>query len=105
MFWSWTGTDLRNPHFSLRQQAGANAISDDPKGEISMNVTRLLGLAAVGALLILAAPAQRAQAMSLVSPGAAAAIQDDSKQATTEVRWGHRHRWYHRHHWRHHRRW
>ena len=73
-----------------------------------MNVTRLLGLAAVGALLILAAPAQRAQAMSLVSPGAATAIQDDSKQATTEVRWGHWHRGYHRHyghHWRHHRRW
>jgi len=30
-----------------------------------MNVTRVVGLAAVGALLILAAPAQRAQAMSL----------------------------------------
>ena len=71
-----------------------------------MNVTRVVGLAAVGALLILAAPAQRAQAMSLASPGAAAAIQDDSAQ-TTEVRWGHRHHGYHRHyghrHWRHHR--
>ena len=71
-----------------------------------MNVTRVVGLAAVGALLILAAPAQRAQAMSLASPGAAAAIQDDSAQ-TTEVYWGHRHHGYHRHyghrHWGHHR--
>ena len=30
-----------------------------------MKVTKLLGLAAVGALLILAAPTERAQAMSL----------------------------------------
>ena len=62
-----------------------------------MNVTRVLGLAAVGALLILAAPAERAQALSLASPGAAAAVQDGTKDITTEVRW--------RHHWRHHRHW
>jgi hypothetical protein len=60
-----------------------------------MNVTRLLGLAAVGALLILAAPAEHAQAMSLANPGAAAAVQDGSKQTTTEVGW---HRHWHRHH-------
>jgi hypothetical protein len=60
-----------------------------------MNVTRLLGLAAVGALLILAAPAERAQAMSLANPGAAAAVQDSSKQ-TTEVGW--HHHWHHHHH-------
>ena len=66
-----------------------------------MNITKVLGLAAVGALLILAAPAQGAQAMSLANPGAAAAIQDDSRQMTTEVRW--HHHWGHRHwhrHWR-----
>jgi hypothetical protein len=70
-----------------------------------MNVTRLLGLAAVGALLILAAPTERAQALSLGNPGAAAAVQQGSK-ATTEVRWhrGHRH-WGHRHWRHHHRRW
>jgi hypothetical protein len=61
-----------------------------------MNVTRILGLAAVGALLILAAPT--AQALSLANPGAAAAVQESSKQATTEVRWHHH---YHRHHWHH----
>ena len=67
-----------------------------------MSVTKVLGLAAVGALLILAAPAERAQAMSLSNPGAAAAVQDSSKQMTTEVRWHHRwHRWHrwHRRHW------
>ena len=70
-----------------------------------MNVTKVLGLAAVGALLILAAPSERAQALSLASPGAAAATVQDGKQMTTEVRWRrhHRHRGHHRHH--HHRRW
>jgi hypothetical protein len=63
-----------------------------------MNVTRILGLAAVGALLTLAAPAERAQALSLANPGAAAAVQESSKQGTTEVRW-HRHwHWHHRWH-------
>ena len=64
---------------------------------------KVLGLAAVGVLLVLAAPAERARALSLSNPGAAAAVQDGSKQMTTEVRW-HRHRW-HRRHWRHLRRW
>ena len=75
-----------------------------------MNVTRVLGLAAVGALLILAAPAERAEALSLASPGAAAAVQDGTRDITTEVRWHHhwrhhRHWGYHRHHHRHWRRW
>ena len=56
-----------------------------------MNVTKVLGLAAVGALLMLAVPTERAQALSLSNPGAAAAVQDGSKQMTTEVRWG---RWH-----------
>jgi len=61
-----------------------------------MNVTRVIGLAAVGALLILAAPIGGAQAMSLNNPGAEAAVQDGSRSMTTEVRW-HRH-WHHRWH-------
>jgi len=70
---------------------------------MNMNRNRVLGLAAVGALLVLAAPAERAQALSLSNPGAAAAVQDGSKQmTTTEVRWR---RWHHRRHWRHWRRW
>jgi hypothetical protein len=71
-----------------------------------MKLTKVLGLAAVGAMLMLAAPAERAQALSLSNPGAAAAVQDGSRQMTTEVRWHHRHyshRWHHRH-W-HHRHW
>ena len=68
-----------------------------------MNMTKALGLAAVGGLLVLSAPAERAQALSLSNPGAAAAVQDGSKQmTTTEVRWR---RWHHRRHWRHWRRW
>jgi hypothetical protein len=63
-----------------------------------MNVMKVLGLAAVGALLILTAPAQ---ALSLANPGAAAAVQDSAKQTTTTVGW-HRH-WHH--HWHHHRHW
>jgi predicted tellurium resistance membrane protein TerC len=66
-----------------------------------MNVMRVLGLAAVAALLMLTAPAERAQALSLASPGAAAAVQDDTREMTTEVHWRHRHHWHHRH-WRHH---
>jgi hypothetical protein len=65
-----------------------------------MNVTKVLGLAAVGALLVLAAPTERAQAMSLSNPGAAAVVQDDSKAMTTQVRWHHHggwHRHWHRH--------
>lgn len=73
-----------------------------------MTLTKVLGLAATGALLVLAMPAQHAAAMSLINPGAAAAVQEDSQLAarqTTEVRWRHHpryhgrwHRW-HRRHW------
>jgi hypothetical protein len=69
-----------------------------------MNVSRLLGLAAIGGLLVLAAPTERAQALSLSNPAAAMATQGDSKQITTEVRWRRWHRGGHRwHRW--HRRW
>lgn len=64
-----------------------------------MKVTNVLGLAAVGAVLVLAAPTERAYAVSLTSPGTSAAVQQDTKQATTEVRWG----WHHHRHWRWHR--
>jgi hypothetical protein len=77
-----------------------------------MTLTKVIGLAATGALLVLAMPAQHATAMSLINPGAAAAVQDDSqlaaRQTTTEVRWPHNH-WHggyrgRGHRW-HHRRW
>ena len=66
-----------------------------------MNGTKVLALAAVGALFVVVAPLQRAQALSLINPGAAAAVQQDSKDLTTEVRWG----WHRHHHWHHHHRW
>ena len=73
-----------------------------------MNVTKILGLAAVGALLILTAPVQRAEALSLANPGTAAAVGDGSKQVTTAVHYHHGYRrygGYHRHYHRHYRRW
>jgi hypothetical protein len=66
-----------------------------------MKMTRVLGLAAIGAALVLAAPAQQAQALSLANPATVATIKEGSKTTTTEVHWHHRH-WHH--HW-HHRRW
>ncbi|WP_291855651.1 hypothetical protein [Bradyrhizobium sp.] len=76
-----------------------------------MQVTKVLGLAAVGVWLALGAPAN---ALSLSHPGAAAAIQDDARLVTTEVHWRHHryhrhhhrwHRWHHHHHRHHHRHW
>ena len=67
-----------------------------------MTVTKLLGVAAVGAMLTMAAPAERAQAMSLASPGAAAGLaQGTALQQITEVRW--RHHWHSHRHWHPHR--
>jgi hypothetical protein len=67
------------------------------KWEISMKMTRVLGLAAVGAMLVLAAPAQQAQALSLANPASVTAVQEGSKASTTEVRW----HWHHHHHHHH----
>lgn len=68
-----------------------------------MKLTKVLGFAAIGGLLMLAASAERAQALSLANPAAAAAVQESSKQGVIEVRW-HHHRWHHhrwhRHCWR-----
>jgi hypothetical protein len=69
-----------------------------------VNVKKILGFLAIGGLLVLAAPTERAQALSLINPGVAAAVQDDSSKLTTEVRWGWHHRWHHRH-WGYHRHW
>jgi hypothetical protein len=69
-----------------------------------MNATKVLGLAAVGALFAVASPVEHAQAVSLSNPGAATAVQEDatldSKQMTTEVGW---HHWHHHRHGRWHR--
>ena len=83
-----------------------------------MTMTKFLGLAATGALLVLAMPAQHANAVSLINPGTAAAVQDDAqlaaRQMTTDVHWRHHryHYWncgyhggYHRYHHHHYHRW
>ena len=72
-----------------------------------MNGIKVLGLAAIAAVLVVASPVQRAGAVSLINPGAASAVQDDTRQLTTEVRWGHHgwHRGWHHRHWGWHHRW
>ena len=69
-----------------------------------MNVKSILGFAAIAGLLMIAAPTERAQALSLSSPVAAAAVQNDTGTLTTEVRYYHHHHWHHRH-WHHHHVW
>lgn len=64
-----------------------------------MKITRVLGLAAIGAMLVLAAQVQQAQALSLANPAGVTAAQESSKASTTEVRW----HWHHHHHHHHHR--
>lgn len=63
-----------------------------------MNFKKMFGFAAIAGLLFVAAPGQRAEAMSLNSPGIAAAVQSDVGAGVTEVQ-------YRRHHhgFRHHR--
>jgi hypothetical protein len=90
---------------TARKPDGAGAIS--VKRRYEMNGTKILGLAAIAAVLVVASPVQRAGAVSLINPGAATAVQDDTRQLTTEVRWGH-HGWHHHHGWHrgwHHRHW
>jgi hypothetical protein len=65
-----------------------------------MKMTRVLGLAAIGAVLVIATPAEQAQALSLANPATLTTIQQGSKASTTEVRWhGH---WHHHHRCWHH---
>jgi hypothetical protein len=82
----------------------ADVTSEDVWENKKMKMTKLLGLIAAGSLLALAVPGERAQALTLSSPGAATAVQDAPKQmsGTTEVRWHprrhhHWHRWHRRH--------
>jgi hypothetical protein len=95
-------SDLRRGKRSIRSTVWRERDNTDPR-ELSMKLAKILGLAAIGGLLMLAAPAERAQALSLANPAAASAVQESSKQGVTEVRWhhhrGYHHRW-HRHCWR-----
>ena len=64
-----------------------------------MNFKRIFGFVAVAGLLFVAAPAERAQAMSLNGPGIAAAVQNGpSESLTTEVQYRRDHRGYRSHH-------
>ena len=62
-----------------------------------MNFKKIFGFAAIAGLLFVAAPAERASAMSLNSPGIAAAVQSDVGAGGTQVQYGRHHHGY-RHH-------
>ena len=60
---------------------------------------KLLGLVAIGGLMVLATPAPQAEAASLINPAISAPIAHAAAgSGVTEVRW-HR-RWHRHHHWR-----
>jgi len=65
---------------------------------IKHNLKKIFGFAAVAGLLFLAAPAERAQAMSLSGPGIAAAVQSDASAGATQVQYRRDHRGYRPHH-------
>lgn len=69
-----------------------------------MNIRNVFGLAAIGTLLAVVAPASGALALSLSNPGAAAAVQENAREdsVATQVHWRRHH---HHHHWRGHHRW
>jgi len=73
-----------------------------------MFVKKLLGLLAVGGLLVVAAPTPQAQAASPLTPGVTTAVQQGSSGMVTQVQYRrHHHRHYHprpryHHHHRHH---
>ena len=60
-----------------------------------MNFKKIFGFAAIAGLLFVAAPTERASAMSLNSPGIAAAVQSNVGDDVTEVRHGGHHRGFH----------
>jgi hypothetical protein len=60
---------------------------------------KLLGLVAIGGLMILAMPSLKAEAASLINPAISSPIAAAAAgSGITEVRWHRRH--WHRHHWR-----
>ena len=67
-----------------------------------MNLTKILGLLAVGGLLVVAAPGQQAQAASLINPGIAGAVQESTTLATDVQYRRHHHHYRHHRHWRRH---
>lgn len=73
-----------------------------------MLVKKILGLLAIGGLLVVAAPTPQAQAASPLTPGVTSAVQQGSAGMVTQVQHRrHHHRHYHprpryHHHHRHH---
>ncbi|MGL5168884.1 MAG: hypothetical protein ACRC9K_23635 [Afipia sp.] len=71
---------------------------------MKMNIRTIFGLAAVAGLLAVAAPADRAQAVSLINPAASTSAKQASENIT-EVHWRRHHGWHRHHGWRRHHGW
>jgi hypothetical protein len=69
-----------------------------------MLVRKILGLLAIGGLLVVAAPTPQAQAASPLTPGVTTAIQQGSAGTITQVQHRHRHHYHPRRHYHHHHR-
>jgi hypothetical protein len=68
-----------------------------------MNILKLSGLAAIAGLLLIAAPADRAQAAPMSSAGLATTVQRDVIPDVSEVQYRrHHHGYRHHHRYRHH---
>lgn len=67
-----------------------------------MNLAKILGLFAVGGLLLVAAPGQKAEAASPMTPGVASTMQDSAGLATNVQHRRHHRHYHHRHYRRHH---
>lgn len=68
-----------------------------------MLIRKVLGLLAIGGLLVVAAPTPQAQAASPVNPGISTAMAEGAAGVVTEVQYRHRHHRHYRHYHRHHR--
>jgi hypothetical protein len=73
----------------FRRQHGWEVSQMMKMADSGRGLVRCLGLAAAAILLLSAATSQRAEALSLINPGAAATAKQVSDGFTTEVRGGH----------------
>jgi hypothetical protein len=77
----------------MRGDASLRGIITMPPRRRHMNVKKIFGFVAIAGLLFVAAPAERAQALSLSGPGIAASVQGNvGDSATTQVQYRHGYR-------------
>ena len=58
-----------------------------------LNMKKVLGFLAIAGLTFMGAPAERAQALSLINPGAASTVKQANETGTSEVHWRRSYGW------------